>query len=325
MARGGCRGGREPIAAGRGAGGCRSPVGGAALRMAHSARCRPGRGDPEALLLSHALGVMEERLRELGAGAPWRTLHDLARNPPRRVPVFAGFGPPTPARRELLEAWRQRGTPAPELVRPIAGPAGRRRSTADPAAELALIARWSRERLEADPTARLLVIVPELARCQDEVRRVFDAALEPGYPRVAAGGDPAPYAVEGGQPLLGYALIGEAAGTLELLAADVELAVVSRWLRATFWAQPHASRRALLDAWLRSVVPPRLNARQLLQALRAAPPALLAHADEVAALLLGLLEAFAEGGRARAPRCLGRALYPGAGVVWAARRRGAAA
>ncbi len=66
---------------------------------------------PEALLLSYALTAMEEQLTELGAGAPWRALHDLARHPPRRVPVFAGFGHPTPARCELFAAWRQRGTP----------------------------------------------------------------------------------------------------------------------------------------------------------------------------------------------------------------------
>jgi ATP-dependent helicase/nuclease subunit B len=253
---------------------------------------------PEALLLSHALALMEERLAQLGAGAPWRALQDLARDPPRRVPAFAGFARPTPARRELLEAWHRCGTPAQELAAPAAGPSGRRVAAADPSAELALIAGWCRERLEADPAARLLVIVPELARRQDEVRRVFDAALDPGYPRPAVGGDAAPYAVEGGQPLLGYAPVAEGVRTLQLLAADVELAVVSQWLRAHFWLQPDASRRALLDAWLRGVVPPRLNARQLLQALRAAPPALLAHADEVAALLLRLLAAFADGSRA---------------------------
>lgn len=250
---------------------------------------------PEAQLLRDSLAAMDGYVAQLGAAAPWRALHDLARSPPRRVPVFAGFAPPTPARRALLEAWRRSGTPAQELASACGGPRGRRLSATDPSAELALLAHWSRERLEADPAARLLVIVPELAHRQAEVRRVFDAALDPCYPRPAAGGDAAPYAVEGGQPLAGYAPVAEGLRTLRLLAADVELAVISQWLRADFWLRPAGSRRALLDAWLRGVVPPRLNARQLLQALRAAPPALLAHADEVAALLLRLLEAFADG------------------------------
>ena len=255
-------------------------------------------GIPEALLLSHSLAAIDARLADLGACAPWRTLDELAREPPRRAPTFAGFTHLTPARRALLAAWSQRGTAVQELGCTFTGSSGRRARAADPAVELAQVARWCRERLAMQPTARLLVIVPELARRQGEVRRVFDAALDPGYPGTAAGGDVAPYAVEGGQPLTGYAPIAEGLSTLRVLAADVELAEVSQWLRAAFWSQPQASRRAALDAWLRTVVPPRLNAGQLLQALRAAPPALLAHADESAALLLRLMEAFAGGSRA---------------------------
>jgi ATP-dependent helicase/nuclease subunit B len=246
-------------------------------------------GIPEALLLSHSLDAIDARLADLGAAAPWRTLEDLAREPPRRAPAFAGFTHLTPARRALLAAWSQRGTAVQELSCAFTGSSGRLARAADPSAELAQVARWCRERLALLPTARLLVIIPELARRQGEVRRVFDAAL---------GGDVAPYAVEGGQPLTTYAPIAEGLSTLRLLAADVELAEVSRWLRAAFWLQPQASRRALLDAWLRTVVPPRLNAAQLLQALRAAPPGLLAHADQSAALLLRLMEAFAGSSRA---------------------------
>jgi ATP-dependent helicase/nuclease subunit B len=263
-------------------------------------------GTPEALLLSHSLDAIETRLADLGAAAPWRALQDLAAAPPRRAPVFAGFAQPTPARRSLLEAWRLRGTPAQELACTFGGTSGCRAAAADPSAELALIAHWCRERLQASPTARLLVIVPDLARRQGEVRRVFDAALDPDYPRVSVEGDVAPYAVEGGQSLPSYAPILAGLGTLRLLAADVEFAEVSQWLRGSFWLQPPASRRAMLDAWLRTVVPPRLNARQLLQALRAAPPALLVHADEVAAVLRRLQEAFAGGSRATLAAWSGR-------------------
>ena len=246
-------------------------------------------GIHEALLLSHSLDAIDARLADLGAAAPWRTLADLAREPPPRAPTFAGFTHLTPARRALLAAWSQRGTAVQELGCAFPGSPGRLARAADPAAELAQVARWCRERLTMLPSARLLVIIPELGRRQGEVRRVFDAAL---------GGDVAPYAVEGGQPLTAYAPIAEGLSTLRLLAADVELADISQWLRAAFWLQPQASRRALLDAWLRTVVPPRLNAGQLLQALRAAPPWLLAHADESAALLLCVMEAFAGGSRA---------------------------
>jgi ATP-dependent helicase/nuclease subunit B len=244
-------------------------------------------GTPEAALLMHSLDAMDERLTQLGASAPWRALPDLAHDPPRRAPVFAGFSHLTPARRALFAAWSQRGTAVRELTCTFGVSPGCLATPADPAAELAQIAHWCRERLQADPAARLLVIVPDLTLRQGEVRRVFDAVL-----------DPAPYAVEGGQPLTGYAPVAAGLNTLRILAADVDLPAISQWLRADLWLRPPASRRAMLDAWLRTVVPPRLNAGQLLQALRAAPPALLAHADEVAAQLMRLMEAFAGSSRA---------------------------
>ena len=67
-------------------------------------------GTPEALLLMQSLDAMEARLADLGAAAPWRVLQDLARDPPRRAPLFAGFSHLTPARRALLAAFSQRGT-----------------------------------------------------------------------------------------------------------------------------------------------------------------------------------------------------------------------
>ena len=145
------------------------------------------------------------------------------------------------------------------------------------------MAQWCRERLRAAPAARLLVIVPDLAQRHSEVRRVFDAALDPGYLNRGATEDSTAYALEGGQPLLSYAPVAVGLRTLQVLISEVELAQVSQWLRDGFWLQPDAASRARLDVWLRTGLPPRLNAGQLLQALRGAPPTLLACADEVAA------------------------------------------
>ncbi|HEY1899253.1 MAG TPA: PD-(D/E)XK nuclease family protein [Steroidobacteraceae bacterium] len=255
-------------------------------------------GTPEALLLSHSLEAIDARLAQLGATAPWRALQDLAREPPAAAPLFAGFGYLTPARGALLAAWAQRGTVVAEAACTFAAAPGSVVQAPDPATELALVAQWCRARLSAAPTARLLVIVPDLAQRQAEVRRVFDEALDPGYLRADLEAAGTPYAVEGGRPLLSYAPIAAGLSTLQLLGSDVELAQISQWLRGGFWLQPDASRRALLDVWLRSVVPPRLRVTQLLQALRAAPPALLAPADEIAALLVRLQDAFAGGSRA---------------------------
>jgi ATP-dependent helicase/nuclease subunit B len=254
-------------------------------------------GTPEAALLSESLTAIDTRLTELGASGSWRMLQDLAEDPPRRAPLFAGFAYRTPAQRALLEAWAQRSTAVPDIDSAFAAAPAAVAHAGDPAEELAMIAQWCRERLAATPTARLLVIVPDLARRQSEVRRVFDEALDPNYLAHSAGGAPG-YALEGGQPLLNYAPIAAGLRTLRLLDGEVELAEISQWLRDDCGSPPNAARRALLDVWLRSVVPPRLNAPRLLQALRAAPPGLLADADGVAAEVARMLKALGVGPRA---------------------------
>lgn len=252
---------------------------------------------PEAALLSCSLAGLEARLGELSAAGSWRALQDLAERPPQPLPLFAGFAWVTPAHRALLQAWGARA--APQAIDTFAPAPAALAHASDPAAELELAAQWCRARLGTTPSARLLVIVPDLAQRQSEARRVFDATLDPHYlDRGALEADSLVYAIEGGQPLLRYAPVGEALGTLQLLTADVELTQISQWLRGSFWVVPGAAPRAQLDLWLRTVVPPRLNAGQLLRALRAAPPALLAHADEVAALMARALAALNLGARA---------------------------
>jgi ATP-dependent helicase/nuclease subunit B len=246
-------------------------------------------GTPEAALLSESLTRIDARLQELAAAASWRTLAELAEDPPRRVPLFAGFASPTPARRALLAAWERRGSESRELTGHFPQAPAALAQAADPGQELALVAQWCRERLSVAPAARLLVIVPELARRHGEVRRVFDAAL---------GADNEAYALEGGQALLAYAPVAAGLRTLQVLTSQVEFAQLSQWLRDSFWARPAAAQRAQLEVWLRTAVPPRLTVRQLLRALRAAPPSLRPYADEVAVGTELMLAALAGGSRA---------------------------
>ncbi len=247
-------------------------------------------GTPEAALLGQSLAALQARLAELSAAPPWLALRELSAKPPRRRPQFAGFTLATPAQRALFAAW---GPPADsEPASPFAAAPAARAYAADPAAELELAAQWCRRRLQESPGARLLVIVPELADRRSEVQRVFDAALDADHlQRGDSEPDTPGYALEGGQPLASYAPVAEGLRTLRLVSGEVELAEVSQWLRGPYWTRPAAGPRAQLDGWLRTVVPPRLGAAQLLQALRAAPPALLAAADEVATLIERLLEA----------------------------------
>ncbi len=254
-------------------------------------------GTVEAALLSRSLAELDARLEQRAASVSWRALQVLAQRPPQRVPLFAGFAFATPARRALLEAWGARA--APELTQPFPAAPAAMAHAADPAAELELAAQWCRERLSAAPGARLLVIVPELAVRVREVRRLFDATLDPDYlGRGALEADHGAYALEGGQSLLRYGPVAEGLATLQLLSGEVELPQLSQWLRGSFWTAPAAAPRAQLDVWLRTVVPPRLNVGQLLRALRVAPPALLAHADALGAVTAQLLEALAPQSRA---------------------------
>jgi ATP-dependent helicase/nuclease subunit B len=264
---------------------------------------------PEAALLSEALTAMDARLMALSAAAPWRALQELAESPPRRLPLFVGFAFHTPARRALLAAWTRRGEAAQEPIPPggFAAAPARMAHCADPTEELQQVAQWCRERLHHAPAARLLVVVPQLARRRGEIRRVFDAVLDPDYlHRPAAQPDGAAYALEGGQSLLEFAPVAEGLRTLQMLTCDVELTAASQWLRGTAWPAHTATQRAQLDVWLRTVVPPRLNIGQLLRALRAAPPALLAAADEVAALILQAQRAVGDGARATLAQWSGR-------------------
>ncbi len=255
-------------------------------------------GTPEAMLLYESLVAMDARLQDRSAAASWRTLQQLAADPPGRMPLFAGFTSHTPARAALLAAWGQRGSVAPPPAAAFAAAPASFAPAADPGQELMLVARWCGERLRATPGARLLVVVPDLARRRSEVRRVFDTQLDPGYLyRAATAPEAAVYALEGGQALHSYAPIAAGLSTLRLLMQPVELSEASQWLRGGSWPQPDTALRARLDVWLRSVVPPRLNAEQLLRALRSAPPGLLAHADAVAAVIRRALDALGGGPR----------------------------
>ncbi|HTY94838.1 MAG TPA: PD-(D/E)XK nuclease family protein [Steroidobacteraceae bacterium] len=281
---------------------------------------------PEAALLRESLAAIDARLIDLSAAGSWRMLQDLAAEPPARVPVFAGFHEVTPARRALMDAWEQRGRAPLELACGFSGAAAAIARPADPAQELAQVAHWCRERLRAAPAARLLVIVPDLGERRAAVRRIFEAALDPEY--LHRGADEAAasaFALEGGVPLLDHAPVAEGVSTLALLSSEMELGAVSAWLRGGFAPRPAATARARLDVWLRTVLPPRLNGRQLLQALRAAPPGLLGEADELAAIVARALDLLDAGSRATLGAWGGRfagILALGGLTAGAARQRG---
>lgn len=168
--------------------------------------------------------------------------------------VFFGFDELSPQQQALLAALRSAGTIVDE-VQPD-GPVGEHRRLVFPGAtdELAGVARLARDLLLADPGVSIGVVVPDLSRRRAEVARVFDDALEPD--RVLAPHRPRPRAwnLSLGVPLSSCPLVQGALSILGLARGRLPLTAMGSLLRSPFLAgaEQEATRRALLDARLRS-------------------------------------------------------------------------
>jgi len=224
-----------------------------------------------------------------------------AARPPGTLVIHA-FDLLTPQQEDFLAACARAGSrlerSAPERVRGEV-----RRAVLDsPRAELELAARWARARLESAagaPAPRIAVVVPQLAARRAEVARVFARVLEPAG---AAPGGPR-FNISLGTPLAGYPLVDAALDVLELCAAPLSFARVSRLLRSPFVAGGEAERgaRARLDAALRRIAPATLS----LHRLRAIVPEAAARRGAPCPAWLAMLDRLAlacrEDGRASAP------------------------
>lgn len=135
-------------------------------------------------------------------------------------------------------------------------------SAEEPEQEARLAAQWCAEQLERDPTARLLLIVPRLMEHRHRWLRALSERLYPGGEGGAT--SPAVVAVEGGEPLAGYALVQTALRLLSLSVGEIDSVSLSGVLRTPYLPAEGRARRLKLDAWLRAhnveVVPQRLPA-----------------------------------------------------------------
>ncbi len=183
--------------------------------------------------------LLAQRLEQ----APWLL--------PRHL-LLAGFDELTPQQRAFVDHLGRLGTEQIEAGAAEAPGQCVRHAFTDAEAEVEACAAWVRARLERQPEARIGVVVPDLAGQRTRIARCFDDALRPGALLPGAEGDPRPFNLSLGAPLLDQPLVNAALGVLELLRRPVPLERVGQLLRSPYLGEPdELPARALLDARLR--------------------------------------------------------------------------
>ena len=215
---------------------------------------------PEMTVLRRAQTHFSAACGQRGAiwSASWRACSPyLQLTSPTRLAGFEELGP---ARARWL---RERGVLGPEGRRSVreTGRDLRVRILRDPEEEARAAADWCAQQLEADGAARLLVVAPRLRESRHRWLRAFAQRfgtarlIEPAdlQEEVATGGMQAAdaFAIEGGEPLAGYALVDVALQLLSLAAGEHEFTMLSAVLRSPYLSDAERSERLRIDAWLR--------------------------------------------------------------------------
>ncbi|HEV7800539.1 MAG TPA: PD-(D/E)XK nuclease family protein [Burkholderiales bacterium] len=144
--------------------------------------------------------------------------------------------------------------------------------------ELETAAQWARARLEEAHErgahfARIAVVVPDLERRREEVKRVFSRVMEPGWNLPGATVRPLPFNISIGVPLGSYPLAHAALGLVALAAGEIDFALASRLIRSPFigGADSEVALRAQLDANLRDKLPARVSLARIVGAIDGCP------------------------------------------------------
>jgi probable DNA repair protein len=132
--------------------------------------------------------------------------------------------------------------------------------------EIRRAAAWARARLEANGATRIGVVVPELAKHRQAIRRIFSAVMTPDYALPGISRPALPFNVSLGEPLASYPLVNAAFLALELAGREIDFERASRLIRSPFLggAEAEIARRAQLDARLRERVEPIVTLERLL-------------------------------------------------------------
>ncbi len=202
--------------------------------------------------------------------------------------VHYGFDLVMPQQAALFEALAATGCevteagPQPRATEPL------RIACADSNDEIRRAAAWARARLEAGGAARIGVVVPELAKHRQAIRRIFSAVMEPDYALPGIPTPAFPFNVSLGEPLASFPLVNAAFLVLELAGREIDFERASHLMRSPFLAgaDSELARRARLDARLRERAEPIVT----LERLRA----LIAREDADCPILARRLAALAE-------------------------------
>ncbi len=153
-----------------------------------------------------------------------------------------------------------------------AGPARRggarlRMACADSADEIRRAAAWARARLESGPAARIGVVVPELVKHREAIRRIFSSVMEPDYALPGRAPPVLPFNISLGEALNTYPLVHFAFLVLELAGREIGFERASRLIRSPFLAgaESEFARRARLDARLRERAEPVVTLDRLIE------------------------------------------------------------
>ncbi len=215
-------------------------------------------------------------------------LADAALPKPRALIVY-GFAIMPPQTREFLRACAAQGMQVGVCRSGRAAGMVTRVTRASAVDELETAARWARARLE-EAHARLVargddvpavyprigVVVPDIQKRRKEVNRVFSRVMASDWAVPGAGAAALPFNLSLGLPLADFPLVHAALGVLALATGEVEFALASRLLRSPFigGADAEFTRRARLDAELRTRMPARVTLARLTGAVVANCPLL---------------------------------------------------
>jgi ATP-dependent helicase/nuclease subunit B len=170
---------------------------------------------------------------------------------------FVGFDRLTPLQELLLARWERSGLEVRQLRSDALGASGDRVgrvSCVDAAAEIEAAARWAAERLDGQRDRRVAIVVPELGRRRQSVRRIIERVLAPA---TGLSGGPVPesqgFELAAARPLAEQPAVGAALDLLEVFIRPPDLAALSRLLRSSHLAASadEAAARSRLDARLR--------------------------------------------------------------------------
>ncbi len=185
--------------------------------------------------------------------------------------VAYGFDIVTPQQQALFDAYREQGAElrvcGPRSVRSKA----MRIACADAREEIGQAARWARARLEQNSVGndmRIGVVVPDLGKRKNAIRRVFAQTMLPG-----GGKQTLPFNISLGDPLGAWPLAAHALLALDLAGREIEFERASLLVRSPFLAagDSESQARAKLDGALRRRAEPSITLERLLALVSEAP------------------------------------------------------